>query len=399
MAIAQAIPLFGSLVIARLYAPTDFGAFSAWLGLVTLSAVLITGRFEVTLAIVEDGAPRKFAAVATLTTSILSCVVLAIITTAGYFWLPSLRGVAPALFIAFVPASLLTAAAQIWQSWAAADGQYRILSGMRIVQALGVTCTQIVVGFFAPNANALALGHVLGLLVGVSFGVYTMPLAISSLRSFAEFLSDLRSFWLRHRRFPLLSLPADSINSASAQIPMLLIASNYGSEAAGLFALAMRVLGAPIGLLGAAVRDVFKRSAAANYREQGNCRDDYIRTFRVLAAGGALLAIGVMLVSEPLFVLAFGEPWREAGFIAIWLMPMFALRFVASPLSYVFYIADKQHVDLVWQCSLLFMTVTAFTLPAVMETSIKIYSIGYSLLYVAYLWLSYRYSKGNILGN
>jgi O-antigen/teichoic acid export membrane protein len=114
-----------------------------------------------------------------------------------------------------------------------------------------------------------------------------------------------------------------------------------------------------------------------------------------LAAGGCVLAFGVVVVAERLFVVAFGEPWRQAGIIAIWLMPMFALRFVSSPLSYVFYIAGKQHVDLVWQSALLAMTLASFMLTSSFEIAIKFYSAGYSLLYVIYAILSYHYSKGS----
>jgi len=395
MAVAQAIPLIGSLVLTRLYAPTEFGIFSVWLGLVLLASVIVTGRLEVTLAIEHDGGPRNFAALATLATITLGCLFLGMAAGGAYLLVPNLYGGTPVLLLAGVPAVLLTASAQTWQSWAAAEGQYRYLSGMRIAQALGVTGTQIGVGWFAPNSIALALGHVFGLLLGTCFAAYLMPVALSPLRSLSGFLINLRAFWSRNRRFPLLSLPADSINSASAQLPLLIITGKFGPKVGGLFALTMRVLGAPIGLMGAAVLDVFKRSAASSYREQANCQGDYVRTFRVLAAGGVLLAIGVMLLSEPVFVLAFGEPWREAGLIAIWLVPMFALRFVASPLSYVFYIAGKQHVDLVWQCALLVMTVTVFLLPTDFETSVRGYAIGYSFLYLAYLAMSYRFSKGS----
>ena len=192
----------------------------------------------------------------------------------------------------------------------------------------------------------------------------------------------------------MFALPADAINAASGQLPLLLIASRFGSEASGYFAMTIRVLGAPIGLIGAAVLDVFKRSASSSYRDKGHCKDEYIRTLWLLSAGGVLLALGVIFVAERLFIVAFGEPWRQAGVIAIWLMPMFALRFVASPLSYVFYIAGKQHIDLVWQCSLLAVTIAAFILTTSFEGSIKLYAAGYSLLYVIYALLSYHYSKG-----
>ena len=123
-------------------------------------------------------------------------------------------------------------------------------------------------------------------------------------------------------------------------------------------------------------------------------RDEYLRTFWLLAAGAVLLVIGVAVLADFVFAVAFGEPWRQAGTIAVWLAPMFAMRFVASPLSYVFYIAGKQHVDLMWQCALLSMTLLAFLSAAGFRESVLFYSAGYSALYLAYTVLSFRFSRG-----
>lgn len=98
--------------------------------------------------------------------------------------------------------------------------------------------------------------------------------------------------------------------------------------------------------------------------------------------------------SEDLFALAFGEQWRAAGTIALWLMPMFAMRFVASPLSYMMYVAHKQQVDLFWQIGLLAMTVTTLWLPSHYAVALLSYSAGYSAMYVVYLALTYRFSLG-----
>ena len=92
--------------------------------------------------------------------------------------------------------------------------------------------------------------------------------------------------------------------------------------------------------------------------------------------------------------LAFGEVWRGAGTIAVWLLPLFALRFIASPLSYMVYIAGKQHVDLFWQVALLCMTIASLTLFTDHKHALLVYSAGYSLLYVIYLVMSYRFSLG-----
>ena len=394
MTIAQAIPLLGSLVIARLYAPAEFGAFSTWLGVVMTAAVLVTGRLEMALVIEEDGEPRRFALAATLATICGVAAVLFVLVLGVYLVEPDIRHFTPGLLLAFLTATLLTAVAQTWQSWAAAEGRYRELSWIRIAQALGVTGVQVLTGWLAPSTLGLALGHTLGVLLGVIAAVCMTPLPLRTFLPWAGFCAKLRAFWVQHRRFPLFALPADFINTTAGQLPLFFITSKFGLEAAGLYALAARILGGPISLLGTAVLDVFKRSAATSYRELGHCRDEYLRTFRVLAVLGALLALGVFVVAESLFARAFGEAWRQAGVIAVWLMPMFVLRFVASPLSYVFYIAGGQKVDLVWQCGLLSMTALAFVAGPDFEASVKAYAAGYAGMYVIYLLLSYRYSKG-----
>src|SRR3546814_13032769 len=66
--VAQAIPLVGKLIVARLFAPADFGVFAAWLAIVNVLPVVLTARFESSLAVVHDGEPSDiafFAAIAT----------------------------------------------------------------------------------------------------------------------------------------------------------------------------------------------------------------------------------------------------------------------------------------------------------------------------------------------
>jgi O-antigen/teichoic acid export membrane protein len=395
MAISQSIPLLGSLLISRLYAPSEFGLFSAWLGIVMTAAVFVTGRLEMALGVEHDGEPRRFAMIATMVSIIIACSVLTFITIGAYSFLPAIRDLNLGLILIFLPATFLVAVLQAWQSWAAAEGQYRELSFMRIMQAFGVTGAQILIGYFSPNAVGMSCGYFFGVLVGVLAAVYFMPINFKNVKPLSRFKVQLKAFWLTHHRFPIYALPADLINSASGQLPLLFIASKYGVEFSGLFALSIKVLGAPIGLLGSAVLDVFKRSAAKSYRELGSCRKDYLRTFTLLTALGALFAIAVNLMAESIFVFAFGERWRFSGVISIWLMPMFAMRFVASPLSYVFYIAGKQSVDLVWQCSLFVVTLLAFLMPDNFQMSIKAYAIGYACLYFVYLILSFRYSSSS----
>lgn len=388
-AMAQAIPLFGSLLLARLYAPAEFGLYAAWLGMVYLAGVVVTGRYEAALAVEPDGGSRRIGvqAVLLVVTVATGCILVltALLAALAPAWL---RTTPLALLWAFAPTAGLIAASQVWQSWAAAEGRYADLIRMRISQAAGITGIQLGVGMLEPSAASLGLAHCAGVLLGAVVAATLMPLGAPA-ESGAQ-----RDFLRRHRRFPMLSLPADSVNAAASQLPLLLVASRFGNEAAGLLALALRTMGAPIALLGVAVLDVFKRQAADAFRKRGECRNEYLQTLQVLALGSVGAAVVIGFLSEDLFALAFGEQWRAAGTIALWLLPMFAMRFVASPLSYVFYITGKQQVDLLWQCALLVMTLAAFMLPGSFQVSIRAYAVGYACLYVVYLILSYRYSTG-----
>lgn len=394
-AVAQLIPIIGSFALARLYAPTAFGGFSVWLGFVLILAVITTLRLEMALVVVEDGAPRKAAAQLVLATIIVigagGGLLLWGLWMAGVV-LPDIQK--PLLFVSVILAAMMTAASDTVQNWAASNGQYSELVRIRIVQAVTIVAGQLLAVKFAATAEMLVCGHIAGLAMALVVAFARLPVSFPSPSGFWK---RLWAFWTSHSRFPLFALPADAINSLSAQLPLLVVAARFGNESAGLLALTMRVLGAPIGLLGRSVLDVFRRHAAEAFRRTGSCRTEYLDTLKVLTLGSVALVLGVFFLAKPIFIMAFGPDWEMSATMAVWLVPLFALRFVASPLSYVFYIVGKQNVDLIWQLALFAIVSAALWLPRSLGQSLYAYAYGYSAMYLIYLGISYRLSKGSTL--
>lgn len=391
-ALSQLIPIFGALLLARLYAPSEFGTFSAWLGIVLIVAVFLTARYETVLPNLKDGAEREGPVLFILSTGVLvaaiSCLTIGGIVIS---WPTVLQEATKELYFFAIPAALCVSVSLLWQTWAAAAGEYRILSLMRIYQAAGITFAQIALGFLHPNATSLGVAYLIGSSIGVLASFKLMPIRVLS---FKKIICNLPVFWMQYRRFPIYSLPASAINTAAAQLPVIVITSRFGPEVGGLLAMSMRILGAPIGLLGKSVQDVFKRQAATAVRERGECRKEYMNTLMVLSSASIAFVVLMALYSENLFSLAFGDQWREAGIISIWLLPLFAMRFIASPLSYVVYVVEKQHVDLIWQVGLMLMTLATLYWGPAHDVALKAYSLGYAALYVVYLIMSYRFSLG-----
>lgn len=391
--VAQSIPIVGSLFIARIFAPSEFGEFSTWLAIVTLVSVVVTLRLEAMLAIAEDGMDRTRAVFIVFVVTILMAI-LFFICVAGAKFLPGVRHYlpdSPVLLLTIVPAALCLALNQIWQTWAAAEGLYGKLNVMRLVQASTLVLVQIGAGLKYPTATSLVIGFVVATGIAFAWSVKTMPRFIRG-----EFCSpvEFRKFFSRYKNFPLYALPADAINTAAGQLPILVVSYRFGNEVAGYLALTMRVLGAPIGLVGKAVLDVFKRYAIQSIQKTGNCRSLYVNTFMALVLASLVLIGGTIFLAEDIFRVAFGPEWLPAGRMAIWLLPMFALRMIASPLSYMAYLVERQHIDLLWQAALMVVTVvTLYAFPSYESTLIG-YSAGYAAMYFVYILISYRLSKG-----
>lgn len=393
-AVAQAIPILGALILARLFFPDAFGAYSVWLGFVLILTVLLTLRLEMALPVMDDGLNREEAAALIFLTIVLmgAGALLVSLSLLGLGAIPS-NVANPYLLCGIVLAAALTAASETWQGLAAADGTYRILVKIRIGRAACILLCQIAAALISRKSEALIVGHVLGLGLTLILAQMVRPLPMPDVIGLRR---KLVAFWRSYSRFPAFALPADLISSVSAQMPLFILSARFGADVAGIFALAMRVLLTPVSLLGRSVLDVFRRYSAEAFRNRGECRAEYVSTIRVLFIFSFLLAIGTFLLSEYLFVFAFGDAWRQSGTFAIWLAPLVALGFMASPLSYVFYVVGRQNIDLMWQIGLFLVVLTALLVPHDVKATILAYSLGYSLMYVIYIFLSYSASKGRV---
>jgi O-antigen/teichoic acid export membrane protein len=390
---AQLIPIAGSLVITRIFAPDAFGEFATWLAYISFAAVIATLRLETTLPILEDGKARGEAVCIIMrTVFVVTAFLVAIFLVADYLFRTDkfLPGGSYAL-LSMPMAIIFAALNNTWQTWAASDGEYSKLNFMRITQAISIVIFQIGAGLKSPSALGLMLGYVFAACVSFFVAVALMPRSSGFSR---VGINEFRAYVSRYRKFPTYALPADAINSVVAHLPLLVVFNRFGGEAAGYLALTMRVLGAPIGLIGKAVLDVFKRQAVQSIKQIGNCRDLYIATFFALGGASIIMVLVTYFFAEDIFRLAFGTDWEQSGRMAVWLLPMFAIGLIASPLSYMSYLVEKPNVDLMWQLILMLVVMGTLFWGASYKATLISYAIGYALMYIFYLLMSYRFSCG-----
>jgi O-antigen/teichoic acid export membrane protein len=391
--IAQIVPILSNIFLAVAIGVAQFGYFSLWLGMVYLGAVISTLRLENALFIEAQGAARERSLVTVVQIVFLTALVAALVLGAlAVIWQEVLPEISGRLLSTLIPAAALLGLNASAQAFVVSNGAYDLVNRFRILQALAVALTQCILVLQTPTAMSMALGFLLGQAVCL---VYVVRQLKSSILGKAGYDSPVH-FIRRHWRFPVFSLPADGLSSFGALLPVALIGSQYGAASAGQVALTIRVLAAPAGLLGKAIQDVFKREAVLERERRGSCERLY---FTILLGAFPVLVLFVATLhylGPAGFLFLFGDEWRQAGEMSKSLAPVFALSLVASPLSYIVYLVNRQYIDLVWQAALVGLVWYSLTQFPGLDKSIHAFALTYVSMYVVYLYISFRLCSADV---
>ena len=389
---AQALPLLVAPLITRLCTPADLGEFSVWLGIIAIASTIGTLRLEAAMILDHDSDEQQtcFSVVAYCSTLLAIFITVALIL-ARVSHIPQMQKMSWFGLMTIGVGAWLTAYNQATMAYATSYRAFGKAAMAKVFGAGTIALGQLLLLLLGVGGGALLGGQILGLAVGLAAGLYLLSppfpkLSLLPSRSQLAYLKKHQSFW----RY---SLPAGLLNTAAGKFPLFLVGAKYGLFAAGLFALTERILTAPVSLLAASVLEVFKRQSVQEFQTLGNCTAAFKSTFKALVVLGCGPALVILAFAPDLCAWIFGEPWREAGEFAQILAPLYFLNFVASPLSYVFFVAGKQKVELIWQIALFITTITIFVAPFPLKQVLLHYTIAYSALYLVYLYLSYQFSK------
>lgn len=392
---AQALPLLAAPMITRMCTPADMGAFSLWLALVAVTAIGATLRMETAMILDhETEQQRTCFGIVIYTATVTAFLVTGLATLAHVFDLPAVRQLSwPALLTVGI-GTWLTANMQTTLAYATSHNAFGKAARAKVWGAGTIAVAQLLLLAAGIGEPGLLVGQLIGL--GIGLTAARRLLRPPRARIALKLGPDARAYLVRHRKFWRYALPSNLLNNTVGQLPLFLIGMRHGALAAGLFALTQRVLAAPISLLAASVLEVFKRQSVHEFQTLGNCKQSYRYTFKVLMLLGLAPSLVLLFFSPQLFAWVFGPDWREAGQLAQILAPLYFLNFVASPLSYVFFVTGRQNVDLWWQLTLCAVTVTSFLVPGTLHDNVRWFAIGYSTLYLVYLHMSWQCSQNRL---
>lgn len=154
----------------------------------------------------------------------------------------------------------------------------------------------------------------------------------------------------RYRNFPLYYTGSNLVNSLSAHLPIFLFAAFFSPAVLGFYALALRLLQAPMGLVGGAISQVFHEKATKAHLD-GTLSELVTSTFKKLVYIGVFPILVTGIFAVELFGFVFGKNWAEAGLYVAILSPWIAFYFVSSPLSILTAVLELQKISLLFGIS------------------------------------------------
>jgi O-antigen/teichoic acid export membrane protein len=325
---AQALPLLLGPWLTRLYDPEAYGRFSLVWSVAINLAVVGSARYEFALPLAsDDEEAARLAAI---------CTRLVAISTAAACFIGAVWAFCTGETLAWaLPVAVLASSSvQALTMWATRAQAFGWLSASRVLQHGGGAVLQVVLGLAAWGVAGLWWGAITAaVLAALALAATTRPkagwLVLAGLPA-----PTLWATAKAYRDFPLLNTPHAFVATAQDTLTLLLLSAWLGDASAGLWALALRYLKAPATLVGGAVSSALYPQLTQALDTQESRR--HLRHTMVVLMWMGLGWAGLLMLAGPtLFAWAFGESWREAGYLAQALGPYLALHFVASPLGVV----------------------------------------------------------------
>lgn len=398
--LAQLIAVGISPILTRIYTPEDFSNLALYLSVVSILTVIATLKYDKAIILPKDD---KSALALVVLSTIFTLLVGAIFFFLYFFFRDyiirvfKVQGIES--WLIFVPITILARALYIiLNTWFNRKKEYIVLSKNRVFTSSINGGLKI---FFQIVGKLGAFGLVLSEAISQAASLCLFGnkffkenyLAIKQLTK-----RDIINSAKKYKSFPIYSLPADFLGIFSRELPVIMLSGYFGAGIVGFYMLSKRILDVPFTLLSTSVLEVFKQQATEDYHKNGNCEAIFLTTLKKLVII-SIVPFLILYISAPtLFAFVFGSEWRMTGEFAQVLTLMYFFKFTSSPLTYVFYITNKMHVDLIINLFILIIVFSSiyigYTFSLEPGQTLFTYSIGYSLVYIVYLILSHKFSKG-----
>lgn len=384
---AQILNILLSPIITRLYSPEEYGVFTVYSSILAMLVIIASLRYEWGIPIAENDIKAiNLLVLSILVLSVFVGVVVLLLTFCDEIFTVFSSDNSILKYKYFIPLGIFFAGLyNIFVQWTIRKKNYKSISKTKIRQSIVQNIIKVVFGFikFGP------FGLIIGAILGQSAGILTLAAPIKNdnnniIKKIKK--NELLDCLKIYAKFPLFSAPSQLLNTAGLQLPVIFLASMYGSDVSGHYALAHTIVSLPMVLIGNSVADVLYGEAATLGRTNPKkLKDISNKVLQKLFVIGLIPLLILMLFGPLLFTIVFGQNWYEAGIYSRILAFLVFVRFIFTPFTRIFSIFEKQRSEFILDFLRVVLVLMVFWISNVFSISsyytISLYVLSMTVVY------------------
>ena len=404
---AQVVSYLATPVITRLFTPDEIGELGVFLRITAFITAIATARYELSLPLPKRDQHafqlfRLSLRIATIT--LLSTLLIGLI-----YW--GIQGFSATNFwivLMIVVGSFFMIFKNIGTNWAIRMNNYKAISASSILTSFTANGLKIVAGLLAFGSLGLIIATVIGGGAAIFFFVKDY-LNTKYIDGFQRSKKKIQILSKRHRDFPIYNLPHMLLDHGRELLIAFFVVWYFDQSVFGSYDHSFRMLKLPLALIGTAMGQVFFNRCSRMYSEHKALFPMLKRTTLQLFLISIIPFSIVFFFGEDLFLWVFGAEWGLSGRISELLAPWLMINFVASPISTIPMVVEKQKAFL-WVGGIgSIVQVSAFGfLPLIHEKGwisfdeifiwISVIMVVFTLAMIAFkLWITKRADEGNVV--
>lgn len=342
--ISQIIPILISPILTRLYSPEFFGVFSLFVAITTTLSGVANGRYDVAIVLPDNKSESYNLFILGILISIVFSILLFLCVIFFSTNITSiLRNDSIEYWLYFTPISVfLMSLFSLLNYFNTREKKYSDIRDANIVRSITMVGIQVFVGLIKPGAGGLIVGQIISQISSIKKLLKNIDFKFTKIISY----NNIKSVAVKYKDYPLYATWSNLLNAASIHVPVIMLVSYYGLTVAGLYSLALRVVGSPMSVIGSSFSQAFyQKSCEIKQNPEQLTQFTYLTYQKLIKI--SLLPFSILISSSDiLFGWLFGKDWIVAGQYVQVLSLWFLFVFISSPLSTLLMILEKQKQNL-----------------------------------------------------
>jgi lipopolysaccharide exporter len=384
--LSQAVAVLSIPLLSRLYTTESIGENSIFVAVMAVTTTIACGRYEFAIMLPTE----EEDAMAVLCTAVLFCVAFSLLCLPIGETLLSLKilGISRQMLLAATVGILTAGLSNALSFWLLRKKSFWLVSCSKMIGSIVTTLVQIVPATFGYNSSStllvgILLGHIALLMTyGFFFFRNYFQLFLKSF-SFIRITNVIR----RYSKFPLIDFWSATIDNVAGQIPIFILRQFFTVSQVGSYAMTIRILSIPVGLVSASISQVFFQRASEMKRHGKSITELTNKLYRKLVYIGMPPLIALSISGEWVFTNFLGDQWSEAGKLAQIMCSAMFFALLFNPLSSIVIVCERQELALITRILMLIsaifpLSASIYFYPQQIITAVFSLSISQSILYL-----------------